>query len=630
MVRVLGTPDRGAARFRILLALVVLLAAALRFTGLGFGLRHRPYPDERVFVENAHRMVAERSLDHRYYEYPGLIFTLLAPAIAVAGAERAPGPDAYLAARSLVAAFGALSVGLVAVLGQRLMGPVGALAAALLLAVSPVAVTAAHMVKPDVVLEAFVLLAFLAFRRIPVPPLGDLVAGAALGAAAAIKFSGVLLVPCYLLARLLTPGPRARGLALAAAAAAATFFLFTPYSLIHARSFLESGVLVQLGYHYTPYDAGPSYPAAVADYLRRLAKALGPAVFLALPAALPRGEGRTWAPLLLFPVLVILVFSTSDVHRDRFLVPCLGVVALAAGRTIDTIDRRHRALALTLALAAATPGLTSSATHAWRLTRPGTQDQIAEWTAGHLGQGARILNLAPYLELDRAQFEVLGPSGSSRLDPYLARHADYVVAEPGRAELVGGLTLVHSADPEFPEAGRPLAVFRTPESHSPRYRRLDLAAARLSASEEGDRLDSLRDARTDTEWSTARPQRPGAWVQVDLPGKALLGKVELELGPRRNRWGRELRVFVSDDGSAWRTVPVAHLRAPVDEQRGDEKGPSQVLILAPVCVRGLRVVQEGRGDHRWAISELHLEVVESTPADPQEGCSADPGRSTLP
>ena len=251
-------PVIGAVRFRTLLALVLLLAAALRFTGLGFGLRHRPYPDERVFVENAHRMVAERSLDHRYYEYPGLMFGLLAPVMAVVGVDRPPGPEAYLAARGLVAAFGVLSVGLVAVLGRRLMGPVGALAAALFLAVSHVEVDAAHMVKPDVVLEAFVLLAFLAFRRVSERPLGDLAAGAALGAATAVKFSGVLLVPCYLLQRFLTPGSRGRGIALTALAATVLFFVSTPYSLIHARSFITGGVLVQLRYHYRPEAASMS------------------------------------------------------------------------------------------------------------------------------------------------------------------------------------------------------------------------------------------------------------------------------------------------------------------------------------------------------------------------------------
>ena len=610
----------GAARFRTAVAVVALLAAALRFTGLGFGLRHRPYPDERVFVENAHRMVAEGSLDHRYYEYPGLIFGLLAPGMAVAGVDEAPGPRSYLAARGIVAGFGVLSVVLVAVLGRRLMGPVGAIAAALLLAVSPVAVDAAHMVKPDVVLEAFVLLAFLAFGRIGARPRGDLLAGAALGAAAAVKFSGVLLVPSYLLHRWLTPGDRVRGVACAVLAASGLFFLTTPYSVLHFGSFLASGVLVQLRYHYRAEEAPLSYAASARAYVGTLEQALGPALVLALPTLFRRSVWRTWAPLLLFPVILILTFSTSSVHHDRFLVPSLGVVALAVGLTIDAIAGRHRGVAIALALAAAAPGFWSSGGYAWRLTKPGTQDQIASWTAEHLPAGARILNLGTYLELDRSRFEVLDPSGSSRLDPYLARHVDFVVAAPLDAERLFGSALLHSVVPASPEAGPPLAVFGVPPGLLPRYRAVDLGLARLSASENAPDLNLLRDGRTDTEWATTGPQTPGAWVQIDLAAPAFLGRVELELGPRRNRFGRALRVMLSDDGATWQAVPVAQGRAPVDAQPETGKGPSQVLIFAPTCVRGLRIVQEGRADRRWAIAEMYLEAVDPVPPDPGTPC----------
>ena len=156
--------------------------------------------------------------------------------------------------------------------------------------------------------------------------------------------------------------------------------------------------------------------------------------------------------------------ETFAFHHDRFVVPSLGVVALAAGRTLDAIDRRHRGLAIALALALAAPGLTSSASYAWHLTKPGTRDRVADWTASHLPESARILNLPPYLELDRTRFEVLGPSGSSRLDPYLARHVDFVVAAPEQASLFKGAVLAQAFDPLWPESGPPLAVFRVAAS----------------------------------------------------------------------------------------------------------------------------------------------------------------------
>jgi len=130
------------ARNRVLLALVAILglAAGLRFTALGWGLRHEPDWDERVFVQSAAWMVASGDLDHRFYEYPGLPVYLLAPAVLRHGPPEV-GPGAYLDARRIVAGFGVLSVLLVYVLGRRLGGEVSGLSAALLLAVSPLAST---------------------------------------------------------------------------------------------------------------------------------------------------------------------------------------------------------------------------------------------------------------------------------------------------------------------------------------------------------------------------------------------------------------------------------------------------------------------------------------------------------
>src|SRR5437870_4890384 len=109
----------NGTRARVLLVLILVLGAALRFTGLGWGLRHLPDLDERWFVEDVARMLSARDLDHRFYEYPGLFFYLLAPVLAFLHPPDF-GPSAYLAARAVVALFGVASVGLTYVLGARL------------------------------------------------------------------------------------------------------------------------------------------------------------------------------------------------------------------------------------------------------------------------------------------------------------------------------------------------------------------------------------------------------------------------------------------------------------------------------------------------------------------------------
>src|SRR5438034_182734 len=243
-----ATPNRTSVegtRARWALAAILFLAAVLRFTALSWGLRHAPHWDERVFVENAARMAAQGDLDHRFYEYPGLFFLFLAPVLAVAG----PHPEAlgYLAARAVVAAFGVAGVFLASRLGSRMMGPRAGLAAALMLAVSPVDVRTAHMVRPDVVLQAFVLLAFLALLGIGERPARDARAGAAVGAAIAVKFTGLLLAPSYVAQRLLAPGPRARGALFACAAALAVALCATPYALLHHEGFARGLLTIARG-----------------------------------------------------------------------------------------------------------------------------------------------------------------------------------------------------------------------------------------------------------------------------------------------------------------------------------------------------------------------------------------------
>jgi 4-amino-4-deoxy-L-arabinose transferase-like glycosyltransferase len=165
---------------------IVVLAAALRLIGLTWGLRHPVHFDEQAFVENAQRMIDEGDLDHRFYYYPGFFFYLLCPVLRLFCDGSPPGPASYLAARGLVAAFGALNVALLYRLGEEMLGRRAGLLAALLLAVSPVAVETAHTVKPDVVLQTFVLLALLAFRRVGPSVRGDVVSGVALGLAGAV------------------------------------------------------------------------------------------------------------------------------------------------------------------------------------------------------------------------------------------------------------------------------------------------------------------------------------------------------------------------------------------------------------------------------------------------------------
>lgn len=77
---------------------ILAAAAALRFSGISFGLRHTPFIDEQFFV-NVEGMLDRGDLDHRFHMYPGFFFYILTPVLALA--PRPFGPEAYLLPKAL-------------------------------------------------------------------------------------------------------------------------------------------------------------------------------------------------------------------------------------------------------------------------------------------------------------------------------------------------------------------------------------------------------------------------------------------------------------------------------------------------------------------------------------------------
>lgn len=593
-----------AARFAVLG--IVLLALALRFWGLDAGLRHPPHNDERVFVENAHRMASERSLDHGFYEYPGLTFFLLAPVMALVG-ETPPAAASYYWARALVAAVGALSCLLAYLLGKELAGTAAGLVAALLLTVSPVAVETAHVLRPDVLLQAASFLALLAFRRLGEDVGPDLLTGAALGVAGAIKFSAVFLMPSYFAARLLAPGPRIASLVRSGIVALAVLVLFTPVVLWRFNDF-AGGAGTQFAYHYEQRpDGAIAYHVMALEYLAVWQKALGwPGTALSVlgAAALAARPRELW-PLVLLPLTAILVLSTSDYRRERFLLPALSSAFALAGAGGAAIAQRVRGAGLAAAACAAFP-LVQTVPWLQQVAAPGTRDRVLDFVQTQAPAGSRILSDVPLLGLDGARYEVIEVERVEAGRRAQATEADYVIAGPqAEPQALDGLALAFRADPESRVQGPPIAVYAVPRALRPQYEPIPLGAAALSSSEGSGGLSALVDGRADPSWRTAGPQQVGDWVAVDLGQDVTLARIELLLGDDPKYAARELRVLVSTDGLDFREAHALPGRA--DDQRARLQEPSQVFLMSPpVRARAVRLALTRRGPRRWGVAELKL------------------------
>ncbi len=593
---------------RLGIVAILVVATALRFVGLGWGLRHRPPLDERFFVANAAHMLARGDLDHGFYQYPGLFYYVLAPVLAFVDNPQ-QNLDAYRAARCLVALFGVANTALAYALGRRLFGTATGLVVAALLAVSPLEVRVSHEVRPDIVLEALVLLAFFAFRRVGEGPRGDVLSAVAIGAATAVKFSGVLVAPSYVVARLVAPGSKLRRMALAAILSLIAFAALSPYTFLRGAASVQ-GMDDQLSFHYVdrPADLGPAGTAAA--YATTLIEALGaPALLLALAGlVVGRSRWREWLPLLVLPLVTVAIFSTATITQDRFLIPVLGVTALLMGPAIEALAARRRALLLAVAAALVVVPLLSSLDYVRAIRRPITRDVAADWIESHVAEGRVVTTANAAIGLDPHRFETLLVGSLSDKTRIQALEADLVVTGPASDRKgIASMTRLFVAEPETRYSGGRIRIFAVPEALRPQYRPVPLAEARLSASQGGERLRTVHDGDPATAWRTAGAQTPGDWVQIDLRRPRLLGRIEIVPPNDVEEAADEIQIFTSEGAPKLERAPFRPGRPVVSQQRG---APSQVLLLPEVRAVTLRVVQVGRKNKPWGIAELRLQALD--------------------
>ena len=176
-------------------------------------------------------------------------------------------------------------------------------------------------------------------------------------------------------------------------------------------------------------------------------------------------------------------------------------------------------------------------------------------------------------------------------------------------------------------------TFEELESGIPRLLPAD-PAWRASASHNADRAAN---GLTLAAWTTAVPQEPGMWYQVELPQAVRIAEVQFDSGPpggaRRTGRGRgagggrgaagrgsvapevaapppppvfgtfptAYQVQVSLDGKSW-SRPVA---------QGSGSAATTVAAFAPVRARFVRITQTGKGDAPWSVLNLRVYVAGS-------------------
>ena len=351
----------------IVLGAILLLAAALRLTGIRYGLPLPVLnPDEGNIVPRAWRM-GHGHLDPGWYDYPSLLMALLAPVQALFGK-----PDLE-AARYVAVAIGLGGVAATWWLGRRAYGTGAAIVGAATVAVATTHVAYSRMAVTDVLLTLATtcVLALAVERRIEW-------AGLAVGLAASAKYPGAIAIVPVVVAG----WGRWRPLASAVLLAVVGFALTSPFVLIHGgRAWDDISRVQRLARDgWLGFEDDPATPFA---YVERLWGAVGPfllVVLVGLVAVLVR-RTRTDLVLLSFVAAYWLALMPQQAHFERYVLPLVPVLAVLVGSI---------RLLVPLALVLLVVPLAWSIGDARTLTRTDTRLRADAWIAEHVPRGETI------------------------------------------------------------------------------------------------------------------------------------------------------------------------------------------------------------------------------------------------
>ena len=423
-----------AAPKGFLAAVAAIMAGglALRLWGTTAGLPYVYNVDEGAhFVPRAIGMF-DHSYDPGYFiNPPGLTYVLHALFWLRWGGERtleligaAPG-TVFGFSRDVVAVLGTLAVGAMAWAGARLFDRRVALVAAALMAVAFLPVHYGHFALNDAVLLLPVCIALGATAGVLARGRRRdyLLAGAAVGLAAAVKYTAGIVLVALIAAALVGPGDRrarARGLALAALAAAAGFLALNPYALLSFDEFRRGlGEQSAASSESGKLGLDPVHPLRY--YLGTLTWGLGVAPLLAAVGggiALWLRRYRLAMVLLPAPLLFFAFMGAQDRFFARWALPVYPfLILLAAWGAVALLERARRLPAwAVVALAAAAlgaQGLVYVVHNDIVLTRTDTREDARAWMLEHIPAGARVV------------IEPIAPDGWG--DPWVKRATSHFV-----------------------------------------------------------------------------------------------------------------------------------------------------------------------------------------------------------
>ncbi len=121
-------------------------------------------------------------------------------------------------------------------------------------------------------------------------------------------------------------------------------------------------------------------------------------------------------------------------------------------------------------------------------------------------------------------------------------------------------------------------------------------AWKITASGRGNETKNVVDGNSNTRWTSGAPQKPGQFIQVELPAEENIAGVALEAANMPQDYPRGIRVELSVDGKVWKPTTAAD----------GKQGLFEIILPQPQKARFIKIVQTGEASASWSISELAL------------------------
>ncbi len=401
---------------------VLVLAAGLRFWGLGFGLPHTgARPDEAQIAKTAVDFLGG-NLNPGFFNYPTLFMYVVgasyagycaagmaAGRVASLAACAAAWPSAwepfFLMARVLSALAGTATVWIAYRLGLRLFDGTTGLAAALFLACAFLHVRDSHFGVTDVAMAALAAAAVLATADAHDRPALRRFAGAGAlaGLAASTKYNALLLAVLPVVSQLIDGAERRRDPVLRwripafLIAMGVGFVAGSPYSILDPARFwadASSEAAHLSGGHGILLGSGWRYHAAFTLWHGLTWPLLSAAVVGIV--WMSRTQPRRAALLLAFPVAYYAVAGRGMTVFARYMIPVVPFLCVAAGYAVSRIssfaagrmDAKLAAIAWTGVLVL--PSLSKSVALDRLLARTDSRVLAAEWVAVSVPTGSSV------------------------------------------------------------------------------------------------------------------------------------------------------------------------------------------------------------------------------------------------